>query len=101
MRLMSYFGTDSCRSERKQRKLCDGPEPFIANCLILDEGMGLLADMMRRPLFEPQRVELARRHMLEGIRREADSSSVVGEKDIGIRTLSGTRLRGDAHIGVR
>lgn len=48
----------------------------------LDEGMGLLTDMMRHPLFEPQRVELARQRMLEGIRREADSSSVVAQKTL-------------------
>lgn len=48
----------------------------------LDEGMGLLTDMMRHPLFAPQRVELARRRMLEGIRREADSSSVVAQKTL-------------------
>ncbi|MGE4544942.1 MAG: M16 family metallopeptidase [Pedobacter sp.] len=48
----------------------------------LDQGVGLLTDMMRRPLFEPQRVELARRRMLEGIRREADSSAVVAQKTL-------------------
>jgi zinc protease len=48
----------------------------------LDQGVGLLTDMMRRPLFEPQRVELARRRMLESIRREADSSAVVAQKTL-------------------
>jgi zinc protease len=46
----------------------------------LHKGVSLLGDMMRRPLFDPQRVELARRRMLESIRREADSSSVVARK---------------------
>ena len=48
----------------------------------LDEGVGLLADMMQRPHFDPQRVELARRRMLESIRREADSSSVLAQKTL-------------------
>ncbi len=57
----------------------------------LDEGVGLFTDMMRRPLFAPQRVELARRRMLEGIRRESDSSSVVAQK-----TLVSTLYQGHA-----
>lgn len=48
----------------------------------LQEGVGLFTDMLRRPLFAPERVELARRRMLEGIRREADSSSAVAQKTL-------------------
>ena len=38
----------------------------------LEEGLELLADVLRRPHFDPARLEVARRQALEGIRRQND-----------------------------
>ncbi|ABA89221.1 zinc-dependent peptidase lipoprotein, M16 family [Syntrophotalea carbinolica DSM 2380] len=46
----------------------------------LEQGAGILADMLRRPRFDSERVELARRRMLENIRRQNDRSSMIARK---------------------
>lgn len=46
----------------------------------LEEGLGILCNMLRRPRFEEKRVELARRRLVESIRRQADHPGVVAYK---------------------
>lgn len=46
----------------------------------VEQGLRVLGDMMRRPRFDAQRVELARRRMLENIRRQNDRPAVVARR---------------------
>lgn len=46
----------------------------------VEQGLQILGDMMRRPRFDAQRVELARRRMLENIRRQNDRPAVVARR---------------------
>lgn len=49
------------------------------------EGFGLLTDLLRRPQFDPKRIEIARQGMIEGVRRRNDDpGSIAG------RTLAHT-----------
>lgn len=44
------------------------------------QGLQILGDMLRHPRFDIQRVELARRRMLENIRRQNDRSASIAQK---------------------
>ncbi len=46
----------------------------------LEEGLEILAAVLRRPGFEPQRLELARRQAIEGIRRQDDDPGSVASR---------------------
>jgi zinc protease len=45
----------------------------------LESGLAVLSDLLRRPRFDKGRVELARRQMLEGIRRQNDEPGVLAQ----------------------
>jgi zinc protease len=46
----------------------------------LETGLGLLADVLRRPRFAPERLELARRQSLEAIRRQNDEPGSIAAR---------------------
>jgi zinc protease len=46
----------------------------------LEAGMGLLADLLRRPGFAPERLELARKQAIEGIRRQNDEPEAIASR---------------------
>jgi zinc protease len=46
----------------------------------LPEGLAMLEDLLRRPGFEPARLEISRRQMLEGIRRQDDNPGSVASR---------------------
>lgn len=46
----------------------------------LEAGMAILADMIRRPRFDPGRLELARRQSIEAIRRQYDDPEAVASR---------------------
>ncbi len=46
----------------------------------LDRGMAVLADMMRRPRFAPDRLELARQQAIEAVRRENDEPGSIASR---------------------
>jgi zinc protease len=46
----------------------------------LATGLGVVTDMLRRPRFEPGRVELTRKGVLEELRRQQDQAPVVARK---------------------
>lgn len=48
----------------------------------LEAGMTILADMLRRPQFDPQRHELARRQAIEAVRRQNDEPEQVATRAI-------------------
>jgi zinc protease len=48
----------------------------------LPRGLALLADLVRRPRFEPQRLELARRQMVEQVRRQDDDPGFVASRTL-------------------
>jgi zinc protease len=48
----------------------------------LEPGLTLLADLLRRPRFDKLRMELARRQMLEGIRRQNDESGAIAQRHL-------------------
>lgn len=48
----------------------------------LESGLAVLADLLRRPRFDKGRVELARRQMLEGIRRQNDEPGVLAQRQL-------------------
>ncbi len=54
----------------------------------LEAGLAVLADLLRRPRFDARRFELARRQMLEGIRRQNDEPGAVARRALR-RTLYG------------
>ena len=43
----------------------------------LEAGMAILADLLRRPRFAEERLELARKQSLEGIRRQNDEPDAI------------------------
>ena len=45
-------------------------------------GLAILADMVRRPQFDPQRLELARRQAIEAIRRQNDEPDQIAARAI-------------------
>jgi zinc protease len=49
----------------------------------LAEGLAILADVLQRPRFAPDRLELARQQMIESIRRAKDSPSSVASQALG------------------
>lgn len=59
----------------------------------LDAGLGLLGDLLRRPRFAPERLELARKQAIEGVRRQDDDPGSVAQ-----RTLMAA-LYGDHPLG--
>lgn len=46
----------------------------------LDAGLGLLGDLLRRPRFAPERLELARKQAVEGVRRQDDDPGSVAQR---------------------
>ncbi|MBJ6726533.1 M16 family metallopeptidase [Geomesophilobacter sediminis] len=48
----------------------------------LDRTLALFAQVLTEPAFEPARVELARNHALEGIRRQNDDPKAVGDREL-------------------
>ncbi|MCD4687953.1 MAG: insulinase family protein [Desulfuromonadaceae bacterium] len=48
----------------------------------LESGLALFADLLRRPRFDEQRMELARRQMLEGIRRQNDEPGAIAQRHL-------------------
>jgi zinc protease len=46
----------------------------------LEAGMGILADLLRRPTFAPERLELARKQAIEGIRRQNDEPEAIASR---------------------
>ena len=48
----------------------------------LESGLAVLADLLRRPRFDKGRLELARRQMLEGIRRQNDEPGVIAQRQL-------------------
>ncbi len=46
----------------------------------LDAGLQLLADLLRRPRFDEQRLELARRQAIEAVRRQDDDPDSVAQR---------------------
>jgi len=59
----------------------------------LEPGLGLLADLLRRPRFDSGRLELARRQAIEGVRRQDDNPQAIAQ-----RTLK-QALYGDHPLG--
>ncbi|APG26552.1 hypothetical protein A7E78_00950 [Syntrophotalea acetylenivorans] len=48
----------------------------------LEHGLALLAELLRRPRFDKQRMELARRQMLEAIRRQNDEPGAIAQRHL-------------------
>ncbi|MBI5815151.1 MAG: insulinase family protein [Nitrospinae bacterium] len=48
----------------------------------LKEGLAIFADVLRRPRFDNDRLELARARMLDGIRRENDEPTGIGDREL-------------------
>ena len=48
----------------------------------LEEGLAVLADLLRRPRFDDGRFELVRRQMLEGIRRQNDEPDAIARREL-------------------
>ncbi len=48
----------------------------------LEAGLALLSDLLRRPRFDEGQVELARRQMLEGIRRQNDEPGAIAQRKL-------------------
>ena len=48
----------------------------------LESGLALLADLLRHPRFDERRMELARRQMLEGIRRQNDEPGAIAQRHL-------------------
>lgn len=46
----------------------------------LETGLVILADLLRRPAFAPERLELARKQMIEGIRRQNDEPEEIASR---------------------
>lgn len=46
----------------------------------LEAGLGLLTDLLRRPRFAPERLELARKQAIEGVRRQDDDPGSVAQR---------------------
>lgn len=46
----------------------------------LNRGLGLLADLLRRPRFDQKRLDLARRQIIEGIRRRNDEPESIAHR---------------------
>jgi zinc protease len=48
----------------------------------LDRTLALFAQVMTKPAFEPSRVELARMHAIEGIRRQNDDPKAIASREL-------------------
>jgi zinc protease len=48
----------------------------------LARGLDLLQEMLRAPAFEPERIELARKQMLEAIRRQNDHPQAIANREL-------------------
>lgn len=48
----------------------------------LEAGLALLADLLRRPRLDEQRMELVQRQMLEGIRRQNDEPGAIAQREL-------------------
>lgn len=67
------------------------------NCLTkdLDAGLDLLFEMLRRPRFDQDRLDLAKSQLLQGMERRNDSTGGIEGREWG------RLLRGDAHFSTR
>jgi zinc protease len=54
----------------------------------LPAGLGVLEDLLRRPVFDATRLEISRRQMLEGIRRQDDNPGSVASRAL-LRAIYG------------
>jgi len=54
----------------------------------LETGLAILADLLRRQAFAPERLELARKQMIEGIRRQNDEPGEIASRAL-MRALYG------------
>lgn len=54
----------------------------------LSSGLDLLRDVLRRPAFDPERLELARKQMLESIRRQNDHPQAIASRTL-LRAIYG------------
>lgn len=48
----------------------------------LEAGLGIVADMIRRPRFDPDRLEIARKQAIEGIRRQYDEPDAIATRAV-------------------
>lgn len=48
----------------------------------LNAGLGLLSDLLRRPRLAPERLELARKQAIEGVRRQDDDPGSVAQRTL-------------------
>jgi zinc protease len=46
----------------------------------LEKGMAIIADLLRRPGFAPEKLELARKQLIEGIRRQNDNPASIASR---------------------
>lgn len=58
----------------------------------LAEGLAILADILRRPRFAPDRLALARQQMIESIRRSKDSPGTLARQALGAALYPGHPL---------
>jgi zinc protease len=74
--------------ERLAADLAVSSDSYAVSCDLslhrddLQEGMAVLADLLRRPRFDEGRIELARRQMLEGIRRQDDEPGAIARREL-------------------
>lgn len=86
--------------ERMAANLSVGSDPYATSLGLsvqrsdLEDGLGIFCEMLRRPRFDAGRVELARRQLLESIRRQADRPPVVARKTL-VSTLYHGHALGD------
>jgi zinc protease len=59
----------------------------------LPDGLAVLEDLLRRPAFDPTRLEISRRQMLEGIRRQDDNPGSVASRAL-MRAIYGNHPLG-------
>jgi zinc protease len=59
----------------------------------LPDGLAVLEDLLRRPGFDPTRLEISRRQMLEGIRRQDDNPGSVASRAL-MRAIYGNHPLG-------
>ena len=63
-----------------------GTDSYATTCELslraadLEPGLGLLADLLRRPRFDSGRLELARRQAIEGVRRQDDNPQAIAQR---------------------
>lgn len=74
--------------ERLAADLAVSSDSYAVSCGLslhrddLQAGLAVLADLLRRPRFDERRIELARRQMLEGIRRQNDEPGAIARREL-------------------